>query len=281
MSLSGFRCILYHAVIAAHINIRSLQVAMNSSIFKKLVMFSQRNVKESKRTLTRYRARIIASTIVYSIILLIIFILLNFLVYYLSLSSLIVNLLIIFELLFIIMPIRLGRSLYALNIIKGNIFSTSQIFTPFKIELLNSYVLIFLEVQCVRVLSSLPLAAGGLLLLTLPLNIFGIILVTIGVYIVTLQLSGLSQVYFIIAHNPLMKSRSVIKHSFELMKGFHLRWLAMAVTFIGWWILDIITLGFSGIWSRPLWDISTARFHFKIMKYRKRSAQIKSNQPNK
>ena len=240
-------------------------------------MFSQRNAKESKSTLTLYRARIIASTIVYSIFILIVFILLNFLVYFLSLSSLIVNLLGIFVLVFIIMPIRLGRSLYALNIIKGNIFSTSQIFIPFRIELLNSYVSIFLKVQCVRALSFLPLAAGGLLLLTLPLNIFGIILVTIGVYIVTLQISGLSQVYFIIAHNPLMKSRSVIKHSFELMKGFHLRWLAMAVTFIGWWILDIITLGVSGIWSRPLWDISAARFHFKLISYRKRFAQININ----
>lgn len=67
---------------------------------------------------------------------------------------------------------------------------------------------------------------------------------------------------YILAENPDMKSRDVIRLSNDMMKGYKWELFKMNVSFIGWDILSIFTFGFSGILFSNAYKVATESEYF-------------------
>lgn len=61
----------------------------------------------------------------------------------------------------------------------------------------------------------------------------------------------LSQIFFIIADNPQIGAVEVLKKSAEMMKGYKWKLFCLHLSFIGWYLLGIVTLGIAFIWVGP------------------------------
>lgn len=93
------------------------------------------------------------------------------------------------------------------------------------------------------------------------LFILGIIL-----YIVSLIwaiIKGFSYVLaqYILYDNPDMDSKAIVEKSEELMQGHKWAWFWLPITFIGWFILSIFTLGIGMLWIAPYLQVALVIFY--------------------
>jgi uncharacterized membrane protein len=75
-----------------------------------------------------------------------------------------------------------------------------------------------------------------------------------------------SQIYYIIAEDDDISAIEAIKESARIMKGNKLRYFILGLSFIGWSIVGIITLGIGFIWIVPYYNITLANFYKDISK---------------
>ena len=73
-----------------------------------------------------------------------------------------------------------------------------------------------------------------------------------------------SMTNYIIAENPGISAREALEKSKKLMKGNKLRFFLLGLSFIGWEILVVLTLGIAGIWVSPYMQASYAEFYREI-----------------
>lgn len=73
-----------------------------------------------------------------------------------------------------------------------------------------------------------------------------------------------SMTNYIIAENPGIGAREALEKSKKLMKGNKLRFFLLGLSFIGWEILVVLTLGIAGIWVSPYMQASYAEFYREI-----------------
>ncbi len=95
-----------------------------------------------------------------------------------------------------------------------------------------------------------------------------------GLYIVLWTLlfiiPGIIAVYryamtsYILAENPEMSAGEAISRSKEMMKGNKWRLFCLHLSFIGWSILCIFTLGIGTLWLTPYMEAATAAFYRDI-----------------
>lgn len=93
------------------------------------------------------------------------------------------------------------------------------------------------------------------------LAILGVIL-----YIVSLIwaiVKGFSYVLaqYILYDNPDMDSKSIVEKSEELMQGHKWAWFWLPITFIGWFILSVFTLGIGMLWIAPYLQVALVVFY--------------------
>lgn len=69
-----------------------------------------------------------------------------------------------------------------------------------------------------------------------------------------------SMTYYILMDDPQIKYNEAIKLSKEMMKGHKNRYFMLLLSFIGWWLLAILTLGIGMFWVGPY--MSTAQAYF-------------------
>ena len=60
-----------------------------------------------------------------------------------------------------------------------------------------------------------------------------------------------SQIYYLLADNPQIGAVEVLKKSAEMMKGYKGKLFCLDLSFIGWYLLGIVTLGIAFIWVGP------------------------------
>ena len=72
---------------------------------------------------------------------------------------------------------------------------------------------------------------------------------------------GYSMANFILAENPDLSPREAIKRSKELMDGHKFELFRLWLSFIGWDILTVLTLGVLSIWVGPWKQAATAAFY--------------------
>jgi len=74
----------------------------------------------------------------------------------------------------------------------------------------------------------------------------------------------LSQVYYILAENEDMSVIEAMKESARIMKGNKFRLFILSLSFIGWFILGVITLGIGFLWITPYYTITATNFYKEI-----------------
>lgn len=60
-----------------------------------------------------------------------------------------------------------------------------------------------------------------------------------------------SQIFYLLADNPQIGAVEVLKRSAEMMKGYKWKLFCLHLSFIGWYLLGIVTLGIAFIWVGP------------------------------
>jgi uncharacterized membrane protein len=74
----------------------------------------------------------------------------------------------------------------------------------------------------------------------------------------------LSQIYYILAENEDISAIEAIKESARIMKGNKFRLFKLGLSFIGWFILGMITLGIGFLWIMPYYTITLTNFYKEI-----------------
>ena len=73
-----------------------------------------------------------------------------------------------------------------------------------------------------------------------------------------------SQVYYIMAENPEMSIMNCLKESARIMKGHKMDLFILELSFIGWGILMVITLGIAGLYVLPYYNATLTNFYLEI-----------------
>lgn len=136
-------------------------------------------------------------------------------------------------------PMALGMANASLNVVNGKDIGVDDYFEGFRhfgsaflLNLING-IFIFL----------------WLLLLIVP----GII-----------KIFSYSMSYYILCDNPEMSANDVRHASIEMMKGNKWRYFCLRLSFIGWYILSILTLGILFLWVIPYVETACAEFYNSI-----------------
>lgn len=70
---------------------------------------------------------------------------------------------------------------------------------------------------------------------------------------------------YLLRANPKMKPIQALKASNKIMKGFTGNFFKMAMTFTGWFLLGIVTLGLGLIWMFPYFNLSKVVYYKRVL----------------
>ena len=104
------------------------------------------------------------------------------------------------------------------------------------------------------------------LLITLLVSIF------VGLWTLLFIVPGIiaaisySQVYFVKLDNPDMEVMDVLRKSKEIMNGHKMDYFVLQLSFIGWALLGILTLGILYLWLIPYMSVTEANFYNELVK---------------
>jgi uncharacterized membrane protein len=141
------------------------------------------------------------------------------------------------EYLFVAYPLSYGLSVSFLGYVRtGNDLTIGGMFDAFKANY-GRVIGIGILVGTIGLL--------GFILLIVPGVIFAI---------------AVSMSFYILKDNPELGVIDVIKRSIQMMKGHKMEYFCLGLSFIGWIILGILTLGIGFMWITPY--ICTADAHF-------------------
>lgn len=73
-----------------------------------------------------------------------------------------------------------------------------------------------------------------------------------------------SQIFYLLADNPQIGAVEVLKKSAEMMKGYKWKLFCLHLSFIGWYLLGIVTLGIAFIWVGPYIKTANTIFYEKL-----------------
>ena len=74
-----------------------------------------------------------------------------------------------------------------------------------------------------------------------------------------------SQAMYILDLNKGKSARECLRESEQLMKGHKWDYFRLQLSFIGWWLLVVITLGIASIWVIPYYNATMATFFIDVM----------------
>ena len=104
---------------------------------------------------------------------------------------------------------------------------------------------------------------GAMALCTLFVGIGLLLLIVPGI----IAALGLSRVMYLLVDDPAISGMDAIRTSWEIMKGRKGEFFVFVLSFIGWLLLTVVTLGIVGVfYSNPYMDISLAGYHDELMK---------------
>lgn len=133
-------------------------------------------------------------------------------------------------------PFALGMATFYLRISKNENASISDIFSGFShfVPALTTYLLMILYI----------------FLWMLCLIIPGII-----------AAFSYSQVFYILSEEPDLSASEVLKKSKQMMDGHKMDYFVLGLTFFGWGLLCILTLGIGFLWLAPYYSQTMTKFY--------------------
>lgn len=93
--------------------------------------------------------------------------------------------------------------------------------------------------------------------------LIGFLLLIIPGIIVMLMFS---QAYYILAEDSSKSISQCLEESVEMMRGHKWDLFYLYLTFIGWWIVALLTFGIVGLWVSPYQKVTEANFYLSIKK---------------
>lgn len=98
------------------------------------------------------------------------------------------------------------------------------------------------------------------------------LIIVVGIYIggILFIIPGIiwalmfSQTYFILVENTEIGVSEALKRSYRLVDGFKSDLFVLELSFIGWLIVCIITLGIGFLWYTPYYEITLGNFYVKL-----------------
>jgi uncharacterized membrane protein len=70
--------------------------------------------------------------------------------------------------------------------------------------------------------------------------------------------------YFVIVDNPEIGAYEALKVSKKLMDGYKMKLFLLLLSFIGWALLCILTLGIGFLWLMPYIQVTLVKFYDEI-----------------
>lgn len=155
---------------------------------------------------------------------------------------------------FIIGPLTFGAYYLVLNAVRGTEVRIGHIFKWFSDG--NKFIKSFLTCLLMYVY---------LILWTLLLIIPGII-----------KSFSYSMTYFILNDHPEYTANQAITESRRMMDGHKMDYFLLCLSFLGWFILSVVTLGIGFLWLTPYFYTTSAAFYEEISKkyYKKEDTTI-------
>ncbi len=74
-----------------------------------------------------------------------------------------------------------------------------------------------------------------------------------------------SMTFYIMCDDPSISANDARKKSMELMRGNKWRLFCLQFSFIGWWLLSLLTLGILALWIAPYEQAATAAFYQSLL----------------
>lgn len=71
---------------------------------------------------------------------------------------------------------------------------------------------------------------------------------------------------YLLKDHPELKFNAAIEESMRLMSGNKMRLFLLDLSFIGWFLLGLITFGIAFLWVTPYWNTARAAFYEELMK---------------
>lgn len=133
-------------------------------------------------------------------------------------------------------PLALGLIIFSLKFKRGEQYSVGTLFDGFK---------------------QFGSALGLYLWVALWIFLWMLLLIIPGI----IKAISYSMSYYILADNPNVGIRNALNLSKQLMNGFKWKLFVLQLSFIGWGILSILTLGIGFLWLSPYMQISMANFY--------------------
>lgn len=159
------------------------------------------------------------------------------------------NLRLDFILLIVLGPLQLGLSKFILNFIEDRSKANFK-------DLFYGFFSINLFIK--SILINLTIVVG--------IYIGGILFIIPGIIWALM----FSQTYFILVDNTEIGVIEALKRSYKLVDGFKSDLFLLELSFIGWLIVCIVTLGIGFLWYTPYYEITLGNFYVKLK-------EIKSN----
>lgn len=179
-----------------------------------------------------------------------------------NLASLIVSLLSVI--------LSCGIFRFYLNLSRGNTHNIADILSGFKTQpqkIVGAYILLSLRILLVMLPGSILLVlAADVLTFSLPLTGIALIIFMIGL-IWTIRISlEYNLIYYLYLDAPEEKLGNIFKKSKELMKGNKLRCLYLMFSFLGWYLLGILSFGIGLLWIIPYASETLTLFYLDVLK---------------
>lgn len=70
---------------------------------------------------------------------------------------------------------------------------------------------------------------------------------------------------FVLHDNPELAYNGAIERSMKLMKGHKMRLFLLDLSFIGWFLLSVVTLGIAFLWVAPYYNSTQAAFYNNLL----------------
>lgn len=151
-------------------------------------------------------------------------------------------------------PFELGKSQMALNAVDSKNVSFNDGFSGFK-HFGSSFVL-YLLISIFTALWSLLLIVPGIIMSY-----------------------AYSMSYFILLDNPSLSPNEARKQSIKLMKGYKWKLFCLRFSFIGWYLLGILTLGILFFWISPYVRTAEAEFYRNLVAAKNEGATTVEAEP--
>ncbi len=103
---------------------------------------------------------------------------------------------------------------------------------------------------------------GLWVLINLSVSIATLFLIIPGIIVALM----FSQAFFILCEDNSKSIIECLKQSVLIVRGYKIRLLLLELSFIGWWIMSILTLGIGLLWVYPYKQVARANFYLDIRK---------------